>query len=321
MQTLKERYVQKNRNKLIHESHRRKMLIIEAIEQAQLEKASALIKKLDNFKQLVPDFSPAIDEHLNALRQQKFGGEVARAVGFVASLEAGFSQLGQVLPNFFGEKEFNDPKNEKNSIEDLLSGDPGQKKRFESLIEKVFSRTDGFWNKLKGFLKGPKSMVGEMIDVKTLKSSLLGISVGAIKKAVQNFAAGPQADDMKKDVAAVVKNDASTGGGDPSGAPGGGGEASEKPAAAPGGAPAAPAKNPKEKIARITTDVAEKLGWTEEGKDGKKKIKKSIVKSGKAKALQDIIVQLETMGKLTEALRRGAIKLQIEGDVMKKVIR
>ena len=311
MQTLKERYVQKNRNKLIHESHRRKMLIIEAIEQAQLEKASALIKKLDNFKQLVPDFSSAIDEHLNALRQQKFGGEVARAVGFVASLEAGFSQLGQVLPNFFGEKEFNDPKNEKNSIEDLLSGDPGQKKRFESLIEKVFSRTDGFWNKLKGFLKGPKSMVGEMIDVKTLKSSLLGISVGTIKKAVQNFAAGPQADDMKKDVAAVVKNDASTGGGDPS----------EKPAAAPGGAPAATAKNPKEKIARITTDVAEKLGWTEEGKDGKKKIKKSIVKSGKAKALQDIIVQLETMGKLTEALRRGAIKLQIEGDVMKKVIR
>ena len=310
MQTLKERYVQKNRNKLIHESHRRKMLIIEAIEQAQLEKASALIKKLDNFKQLVPDFSPAIDEHLNALRQQKFGGEVARAVGFVASLEAGFSQLGQVLPNFFGEKEFNDPKNEKNSIEDLLSGNPSQKKRFESLIEKVFSRTDGFWNKLKGFLKGPKSMVGEMIDVKTLKSSLLGISVGAIKKAVQNFAAGPQADDMKKDVAAVVKNDASTGGGDPS----------EKPAAAPGGAPAVPAKDPKEKIARITTDVAEKLGWTEEGKDGKKKIKKSIVKSGKAKALQDIIVQLETMGKLTEALRRGAIKLQIEGDVMKKVI-
>ena len=313
MQTLKERYVQKNRNKLIHESHRRKMLIIEAIEQAQLEKASALIKKLDNFKQLVPDFSPAIDEHLNALRQQKFGGEVARAVGFVASLEAGFSQLGQVLPNFFGEKEFNDPKNEKNSIEDLLSGDPSQKKRFESLIEKVFSRTDGFWNKLKGFLKGPKSMVGEMIDVKTLKSSLLGISVGAIKKAVQNFAAGPQADDMKKDVAAVVKNDASTGGG----GDGGGGDGG-KPAATPGAA--APAKDPKEKITRITTDVAEKLGWTEE-KDGKKKIKKSIVKSGKAKALQDIIVQLETMGKLTEALRRGAIKLQIEGDVMKKVIR
>ena len=121
MQTLKERYVQKNRNKLIHESHRRKMLIIEAIEQAQLEKTSALIKKLDNFKQLVPDFSPAIDPHLEALRQQKFGGEVARAVGFVASLEAGFSQLGQVLPNFFGEKEFNDPKNEKNSIEDPFS--------------------------------------------------------------------------------------------------------------------------------------------------------------------------------------------------------
>jgi hypothetical protein len=320
MQTLKERYVQKNRNKLLHETHRRKMLIIEAIEQAQLENSSALIKKLENFKQLVPDFSPAIDEHLNALRQQKFGGEVARAVGFVASLETGFSQLGQVLPNFFGEKEFNDPKNEKNSIEDLLSGDPGQKKRFESLIEKVFSRTDGFWNKLKGFLKGPKSMVGEMIDVKTLKSSLLGTSVGAIKKAVQNFAAGPQADDMKKDVAAVVKNDASTGGGGPGAGGGGdgGGADGEKPAATPGAA--APAKDPTEKITRITTDVAEKLGWTEE-KDGKKKIKKSIVKSGKAKALQDIIVQLEKMGKLTEALRRGAIKLQIEGDIMKKVIR
>ena len=314
MQTLKERYVQNNRNKLLHEEHKRNMLIIEAIEQAQLEQTSALIKKLENFKQLVPDFSPAIDTHLEALRKQKFGGEVARAVGFVASLETGFSQLGQVLPNFFGEKEFNDPKNEKNSIEDLLSGDPGQKKRFESLIEKVFSRTDGFWKKVKGFLSGPKSAVGEMIDVKTLKASLLGTSVGAIKKAVQNFAAGPQADDMKKEVAAVVKNDPSTGGdgasagGAPSGGGGGGGGGSP----ASGGAPAgASAKNPKEKIAKITADVAEKLGWADKGKDGKIKIKKSIVKSGKAKALQDIITKLEEMGKLTEALKRGAIKLQI----------
>ena len=291
MQTLKERYVQKNRNKLIHESHRRKMLIIEAIEQAQLEKTSALIKKLDNFKQLVPDFSPAIDPHLEALRQQKFGGEVARAVGFVASLEAGFSQLGQVLPNFFGEKEFNDPKNEKNSIEDLLSGDPSQKKKFEALIKKVFSRTDGFWNKLKSFVKGPRSQIGEMIDVASLKDTLLGVSVGALKKAVQNFAAGPQADDMKKDVAAVVKADPSTGGG---GAPSGGGSGGG--GAPSGGAPSGGGGG-KVNVDKLTQDALAALKY--KGKDGVRVVKKTIL-------------WLDKNNKLKEAFEKGALNLVID---------
>jgi hypothetical protein len=74
--------------------------------------------------------------------------------------------------------------------------------------------------------------------------------------------------------------------------------------------------NPKEKIPRIAVDVATKLGWTEDGK-----LKKNIVKSGKSAALQNILITLEKMGKLGEALERGALKFQIDENVLRRIIR
>jgi hypothetical protein len=81
-------------------------------------------------------------------------------------------------------------------------------------------------------------------------------------------------------------------------------------------APGKPSGSKKEKH-KFTMEIASDLKWTDEV-DGKQQLRKDVIKSGKAALLQKVLVALQKNGKLTEALKKGILKLHLNEFELRK---
>jgi hypothetical protein len=183
-------------------------------------------------------------------------------------------------------KKFNEEKSQQLELKTILLT-PEQKKEVPKLLAKVFSRTDGFWNKVKNLFS--KKGITEMIDVKSVVNAILDAKIADIKNAITAFVSGPQASELKDVVTKSLETSSSITSPDSTGS-------TTSP------------KDAMKKRLEIWKQLAPSFGMNI-GKDPKS-LKKNLNKPEGAR-LMKIIRTLQEKGLLKEALRRGAIKLYI----------
>jgi hypothetical protein len=234
--TLKEKYEARRLQRLqekvsrinaeLLEEHRVARLIVEAMDEEELNKASAVLDKLENLVSKLPNaksLKAAVDAATNDINKYTGGGSIGRAwqkmksklsggenpivkaMALASALERGFQLLPKIVKNLKIEKAEGDSLKDRLGGDNVAAGTPGANDKIQAaqgMLIKAFTPGGLFG----AFKKLPYA------DVQGLVNDIMTSPIAALTQAQQTIEAGPKTADIAPELKDDLKKGANVSG-------------------------------------------------------------------------------------------------------------